>query len=110
MQGFPSSKTVHRTVFEFTPFERLRIKGISPSAEGDQGAPPLDPASAQVGAGPALDTLADFYRFVRYSAFSSSEYPIPLDAFITTFAPTELSFFRRYDMYTHTTFISASES
>ena len=43
LQGFPSSKTVHRTVFEFTLFERLRGQGISPSAEGDQGRRPLDP-------------------------------------------------------------------
>ena len=51
------------------PAERLRMQGVSPSAEGDRGALPLDPASAQVGAGPALDTLANFFNFVGY--FSS---------------------------------------
>ena len=54
------------------------MQGVSPSAEGDRGAPPLDPASAQVGAGPALDTLADFYSFVAYFSsvvfFSSAAY------------------------------------
>ena len=65
LAGLPLlKKSVPRTLFQFTPFESLRMQGISPSAEGDQGALPLDPASAQVGAGPALDTLADFYSFV----------------------------------------------
>ena len=29
--------------FQFTPAERLRMQGVSPSAEGDQGRRPLDP-------------------------------------------------------------------
>ena len=48
------------------------MQGISLSAEGDQGALPLDPASAQVGAGPALDTLADYFSFVVKRAFTLS--------------------------------------
>ena len=35
-QGVPSSKTVHWTVFEFTPGTRDCVRSISPSADGEQ--------------------------------------------------------------------------
>ena len=35
-QGVPSSKTVHWTVFEFTPGTRDFVRSISPSADGEQ--------------------------------------------------------------------------
>ena len=38
----PLQKTVHRTVFEFTPCRAPSCKGISHSAECDQGLCPLD--------------------------------------------------------------------
>ena len=40
LQGVPSSKTVHWTVFEFTPCGAPLRQGISPSAEGDKGSAP----------------------------------------------------------------------
>ena len=41
MQGLPSLKTVHRTVFKFTPLGAPYGRGVSPSADGDKGRRPL---------------------------------------------------------------------
>ena len=38
LQGLPSLKTVHRTVFKFTPLGAPSGRGVSPSADGDEGA------------------------------------------------------------------------
>ena len=45
-QGVPSSKTVHWTIFEFTPCGGILSKEISPSADGENGALPPGPLQA----------------------------------------------------------------
>ena len=45
-QGVPSSKTVHWTVFEFTPGTRDFVWSISPSADGDEDSSRLPARSA----------------------------------------------------------------
>ena len=43
LQKGPSCKISHRDILQFTPENAPYGKGISPSAEGDQGRCPLDP-------------------------------------------------------------------
>ncbi|MBR6046198.1 MAG: hypothetical protein IKP47_11240, partial [Ruminococcus sp.] len=44
----PSLKTVHRTVFKFTPLGAPCGRGVSPSADGDEeGSAPSTPAREQ---------------------------------------------------------------